>query len=135
MPVVANPPSDADLERVMGSAWSVWNEIIRHAETSHAPLTKTWKPSKAEFGRMCLLQHGKRTLAYLTPGKGLIWVAVILGERAFRLAMASSLPDGIKSLLLEAKPYAEGRGIRFSVDSLDDLAAIAKLLELKTTPT
>jgi hypothetical protein len=46
--------------------------------------------------------------------------------------MASSLPDEIKKLLLEARPYAEGRGIRFAIHALNDLASVAKLLEIKT---
>jgi hypothetical protein len=132
MPVNAKLPSMAELEGVMGPAIPIWNGIISQAEAAYGPLTKTWKPSKTGFGRMCLLQHKKRTLLYLTPDKGSVWVAIILGERAFQLAMASSLPDDIKKLLLEAGPYAEGRGIRFSVHASNDLASVAKLLEIKT---
>jgi hypothetical protein len=132
MTVNAKPPGMAELEGVMGPAFPIWNGIISHAEAAYAPLTKTWKPSKTDFGQICLLQHKKRTLLYLTTGQGSVWVAIILGERAFQLAMASSLPDGIKKLLFEARPYAEGRGIRFSIHSPNDLASIVKLLEVKT---
>jgi hypothetical protein len=132
MPVIAKPPGVSELDAVLGSASSIWNAIIEHAETTYVPLTQTWKPSKTEFGKMCLLQYKKRTLAYLTPDNGLAWVAVILGERAYQLAMASSLPDEIKKLLHEAKPYVEGRGIRFSVNSLNQLASVVTLLEVKT---
>jgi hypothetical protein len=48
--------------------------------------------------------------------------------------MASSLPLAIKKMILEAKPYAEGRGIRFSVSSSSDIPMIAKLVEIKATP-
>jgi hypothetical protein len=128
----ADAPSMADLEGVLGTALPLWEGIIRHAEAAHAPLTQTWKPSKTDFGRMCLLQHKKRTLLYLTPDRDSVWVAIILGERAFQLAMSSSLPEAIKKLLLEARPYAEGRGIRFSIQSLEELATVVKLLEVKT---
>jgi hypothetical protein len=37
-------------------------------------------------------------------------------------------------MFLEARPYAEGRGIRFSVSSLSDIPMIAKLVQIKTTP-
>ncbi len=84
---------------------------------------------------MCMLQHKKRTLLYLTPDKDRIWVAIVLGERAFQLALASSLPEVIKNLFLEARPYAEGRGIRFPIHSPEDLPAVAELLEIKTTVT
>lgn len=132
MAVNTKPPSMADLEGALGRALPLWNGIIRHAEAAHAPLTQTWKPSKTAFGRMCLLQHKTRTLLYLTPDRDSAWVAIILGERAFQLAMSSSLPEAIKKLLLEARPHAEGRGIRFSIQSLDDLATVIKLLEVKT---
>ncbi len=83
---------------------------------------------------MCLLQHKKRTLLYLTPEKEEVRVAIVLGERAYGLAMASALPAAIKQMLSEARPYAEGRGIRFSVSSPGDIAAIKQLVEIKTTP-
>ena len=108
--------------------------MIHSAETAYSPLTKLWKPAEAEFGRMCLLQHKKRTLLYLTPDTGKVWIAIVLGERAYQIAMASSLPDGIKQLLFEARPYAEGRGIRFLISSPNDVSTVAKLLEFKTTP-
>jgi hypothetical protein len=61
-------------------------------------------------------------------------VAVVLGERAYELAMAASLPAAIKKMLSEAKPYAEGRGIRFPVDSVSGVPVVAKLVEIKTAP-
>lgn len=73
-------------------------------------------------------------LLYLTPDRDRIWVAVVLGERAFELAMASSIPAPIKALLSGSRPYAEGRGIRFAVDSPADVATVAKLVECKTAP-
>jgi hypothetical protein len=59
---------------------------------------------------------------------------VVLGERAYGLAMAGSLPAAIKKLFSEAKPYAEGRGIRFAVNSVSEIPMIAKLVEIKTMP-
>ncbi|BDU68394.1 hypothetical protein GETHOR_04950 [Geothrix oryzae] len=132
MAVNPNPPSTTELKGVLGPALAVWHGVLSHARATHAPLVETWKPSKTEFGRMCLLQQKKRTLLYLTPDQGKVWVAVILGERAFHLALASSLPGGIKKLLLEARPYAEGRGIRFAIHSPDELASIVTLLDIKT---
>lgn len=83
---------------------------------------------------MCLVQHKKRTLLYLTPEKGKVTVAIVLGERAYGLAMKSSLPAAIKQMFSEARPYAEGRGIRFSVSSPNDISTIEKLVQLKTSP-
>jgi hypothetical protein len=127
-------PTSAELKAVLGSADAVWSGIFRVVEDVVAPLNTEWKPSKTEFGRMCLLQHKKRTLLYLTPEKEKVTVAIILGERAYGLAMTSSLPAAIKKMFSEARPYAEGRGIRFSVNSPSDISTIKTLVQLKTTP-
>jgi hypothetical protein len=134
MSTKAKSPTDAELKAALGSASALWSGIVHVVEDVVSPLDTEWKPSKAEFGRMCLLQHKKRTLLYLTPEKEKVRVAIVLGERAYGLAMASSLPAAIKKSFSEARPYAEGRGIRFSVSSPSDLSTIKKLVEIKTTP-
>jgi hypothetical protein len=47
--------------------------------------------------------------------------------------MSSSLPAAIKKMLSEARPYAEGRGIRFVVSSPRDVTTVKKLVAIKTT--
>jgi len=127
-------PTSAELKAVLGSADVLWAGIVRVVEDMVAPLNTEWKPSKTEFGRMCLLKHKKRTLLYLTPEKEKVTVAIILGKRAYGLAMVSSLPAPIKKMFSETRPYAEGRGIRFSVSSPSNISTIKKLVELKTAP-
>jgi len=134
MSAKVKPPSEAELKAVLGSAFALWSGIVGVVEEACTPLDQLWKPSKAEFGRICLLQHKKRTLLYITPDKERVWVAIVLGDRAYDLAMASSLPAAIKKMFTEARPYAEGRGILFPVSSLSDIPVIAKLVEIKTTP-
>jgi hypothetical protein len=134
MSAKVQPPNESELKAMLGSAFALWSGIIGVVEKACAPLDQQWKPSKAAFGRICLHQYRKRTLLYITPDKEKVWVAIVLGERAYALAMASSLPAAIKKMLSEARPYAEGRGIRFPVSSLGDIPAISKLVEIKTTP-
>jgi hypothetical protein len=133
MPTKVKPPTDSELKAALGFAEALWFGIIRVVEDVASPLDAEWKPSKAEFGRICLLQHKKRTLLYLTPEKEKVTVAIVLGERAYGLAMASSLPAAIKTMFSEARPYAEGRGIRFAVSSTSEISTIKKLVEIKIT--
>lgn len=134
MPAKVKSPTDAELKAALGSAMPLWSGIVRIVADVVSPLDANWKPSKADFGRMCLLQHKKRTLLYLTPESGKVTVAIVLGERAYGLAMAGSLPAAIKKLFAEARPYAEGRGIRFSASSPSDIATIKTLVEIKIAP-
>jgi hypothetical protein len=134
MPTNLPPPSDTELNTMLGGAAELWSEIIRDVADAHAPIDQIWRASKLEFRRVCLLQRKKRTLLYLIPESGRILAAIVFGERAYNIAMESALPAEIKTLLSEARPYAEGRGIRFTIRTLDDLPVIHLLLEIKTTP-
>jgi hypothetical protein len=132
MPAKVKPPTDPELQAYLGSAGVLWSDILRAVEDTISPIDMEWKPSKAEFGRICLLQHKKRTLLYLTPEREKVRIAIVLGERAYGLAQAGSLPVAIKKMFAEAKPYAEGRGIRFSVNSRNEVSTIRTLVEIKT---
>jgi len=134
MPAIAKAPSGKELEKALGPAAALWTEILSTVEAIACPLELQWRPCKSAYGRFCLIRHRERTLLYLTPDSGRIWIAIVLGDRAYGLAMASSLPAGIKRMFSQARPYAEGRGIRFAVDSQRDVAVIRKLVQIKTTP-
>ena len=134
MSAAVKPPTAVELKAMLGSADALWAGIVRAVEDMASPLEAEWRASKAGFGRMCLLQHRKRTLLYLTPDKGRITAAIVLGDRAYGLAMASALPAPVKTMLSEAKRYGEGRGIRVSVSSQRDIGTIKELVRIKATP-
>ena len=134
MPKLAQTPAQNELKGTLGAAYPIWSRLVADVEAAANPLDQIWKMSKAEFGRICLLQHHKRTLLYITPDKEKVTVAIVLGERAYGLAMESALPDGIKKMLSEARPYAEGRGIRFPVSSLSELSIVEELVNIKLKP-
>src|SRR5512137_1751244 len=104
-------PSHRSVAETLGAAQEVWNAIIDALAAEHGTLTTEWKASQSDFGWMCALKQKQRTVVYLTPEHGAVRVAVVLGEWAATRALASELPDVIKALIGEARPYAEGRGI------------------------
>ena len=132
--MITNAPSEADLWSELGSAQEVWRKIIDAVAARLGPIDQEWKSSKAGFGWMCLLKKKKRTLLYMTPEKEAVLVAIVLGERAVALALASEIPAGIKTLIREARPYAEGRGIRFPVSSATDVPMVDDLVAIKMAP-
>ncbi len=127
-------PSMAELHRALGRSVSAWPGIISGLEEHYSPLELEWRASQLEFGRMCLVRYKDRTLLYLTPMAGQLLVGIVLGERAYELAMASKLRAAIKKMLSDAKPYVEGRGIRFVVKSASDVAQVLLLVECKMAP-
>jgi hypothetical protein len=126
-------PTDEALAAELGDAQQLWTRIVESISERFGPINQEWKPSKMTIGWMCLLQRKKRTLVYLTPEKEEIRAAIVLGEKAVALALASALPERIKALIREARPYAEGRGIRFPVRSVTDVRTLNKLITIKLT--
>jgi hypothetical protein len=127
-------PSRKELASELGAAQDIWNGIIASVVEQVGSIDQEWRSSKARFGWICLLKQKKRTLLYLTPEEGLVRVAIVLGERAVGLALASDIPSGIKTLIRDARPYAEGRGIRLPVSSAGDVLVVRALVVIKTTP-
>ena len=128
-------PSEQEVAATLGPAQAAWDGIIAAIGQNHGPIDREWKPSKLSFGRVCLLKQKKRTLLYLIPEEGSITAAVVVGERAVALALASTLPATIKTLITEARPYAEGRGIRFPVSLMTDVAIVEQLVAMKIAST
>ena len=135
-PAKVKAATPAELEAVLGKALVArWVSLLAALEDRYPELAQTWKPAKTGAGgRMCLLQHCERTLVYLIPREGELCASLVVGERAVALAMKAPLPEAIKTMVAEAKPYAEGRGLRLDVRTEKDVATVAALVALKTTP-
>jgi hypothetical protein len=129
-----DPPTKRQLDAVLGEAAPVWPQIIATMKERCAPFEVEWRPAtKIAFDRYCILRRKDRRLLYLIPKPGEIEAMVVLGERAFDLAMKSSLPAKFKKLAREAKNYAEGRFIRFPL-AASDIQDIVRMVELKLAP-
>jgi hypothetical protein len=120
-----------DARELLGPAVVIWDGIVQALQADHGELEPDWKPSKSDFGSMCALKLGKRTVVYLTPETDAVLVAVVLGERATTAALAGRLPEAVKTLLREARPYAEGRGIRLRATKVADVKVVRELVSLK----
>jgi len=141
-PKRANPanvmpaPSAGELVSLLGDAAPDWKNILTAMEKRFAPIEPQWRKAKTlAFGRYCILRHKDRTLLYMLPGKGKVEVSLILGPRAYEEAMASGLRLELKQALSEARPYAEGRGIRFGVEGAGDLEQVLLLIACKLGET
>ena len=132
MPKNVEPP-DADLlAKTLGPAQKAWTAIVEAIAAEHSPLEQEWRPSTSDFGLMCLLRQKKRTLLYMTPDAKSIVGALVLVERAVEAPLASKLPPDIKDLINDARPYIEGRGIRFPVRTKKDVDIVLELVRIKT---
>ena len=126
-----NPPDEKALARALGCAKVLWDELIRHVETEHAPVTHRWTASKTSALGFLRLVQKKRTILYLLPREGYFLTAFVFGEKATAAVRASGVPAAVVTMLNAARPYAEGRGIRLETRTARDLATMEKLAAIK----
>lgn len=123
-------PTLEELDSVLGPTAAVWHELVEWMETHGAP-EEEWKSSGAKYGWSLRLKQKKRNIIYLSPCKGCMRIAFILGDRAVAAARQAHLPKRVLDALEEAPRYPEGTGLRLMVRNERDLPAIEKLAQIK----
>jgi len=125
------PPSDDELRAVLGKAYAPWRRLIELAGARIEPLTEVWGFTSANTGWGLRLRHKERVILYMTPQKGQFLVSFALGEKAVSAARATRLSATVLNAIEDAPRYAEGRGVRMTVKSGREIAALASLAEIK----
>ena len=124
-------PDDKVLAQALGDTKALWDELIRHIETTYPPVTHRWSASKTSaFGLLRLIRK-ERTILYLLPREGHFLTAFVFGEKATAAVRASDVPAAMVTALNDARPYAEGRGVRLETRTRQDVATMKKLAAIK----
>jgi hypothetical protein len=67
----------------------------------------------------------------MTPCEGYFLASFALGEKAAKAAHENNLPISILEVIDSAKKYAESRGVRLEVRSVEDVRNVEKLAVIK----
>jgi hypothetical protein len=127
----AEPPTPKEIAVALGSAAQTWEQLVSWLGQQHGVTVQEWKSISPNYGWSLRLKLKKRTIVHMSPCDGCFRVAFILGDRAVKAARESDLPKTVLKLIVDARCYAEGTGIRLLVRSAKDLAAIRKLAVIK----
>lgn len=124
-------PSDSDLEKALGRAKPLWDQLVAELASEHAVTTREWKSYSPKHGWSLRLMRGKRTIVWLAPYSGVFQVLFILGEKALTAIRQSAVPARVLRMLDEAPKYPEGTGLRFQIKAVKDIAVVKKLAAIK----
>jgi hypothetical protein len=124
----SEPPDPARIAKALGTRAKYLDELKRHAA---GPLAEEWKHYGKTIGWTLKLLAGKRNLCFVVVCDGYFAVSFVLGDKAVAAVEKSSLPDEVVKTLVEARRYAEGRGIRIEVKSPRALEHAKMLLDVK----
>jgi hypothetical protein len=127
-----SPPQPEELMTVLGTSGEWWAAFVRGVEQIAGAVEQRWTYSGPKYGWSMRLLRRDRVLTYLTPQPGRFLVGVVLGEKAVQAGLRADLrPAALKSIE-DAPRYAEGRGVRVTVESASDMEVALQIAALKT---
>ena len=124
-------PSGSDLEKALGRAKPLWDQLVAELASEHDVTTREWKSYSAKSGWSLRLKRGKRTIVWLVPNAGFFEVAFIFGEKALTAIRQTAVPTRVLRMLDTAPKYPQGTGLRFQIKAGKDIAVVKKLAAIK----
>lgn len=126
-----SPPSERELEAVLGKASGLWVELRADLSSEFATLNGKWIFSGTSHGWLLQLRHKRRTVLYMVPCPGYFVASFALGEKVCQAAQGSGLPGRVLEIIQHPPKYPEGRGVRLEVRNKKDLAHVEALASIK----
>jgi uncharacterized LabA/DUF88 family protein len=118
-------PDDKALKRVLGQAYSLYEEILRLTDT----VPREWKFYGTKYGwQLKPVQKGK-ALFSLVPLEKSFRVGFAVREKEREVLLKAKLPAKAKEELRKAKKYPEGYPLRLSVTRTADLKPVRLVIE------
>lgn len=127
----AKKPSDSELAGELGSAKTLWDQIVADLAEEHEIDAQEWNSYSKKAGWSLRLKRKERNIVYLSPHRGCFTASFALGDKAVQVARHSGLPPQVLKIISEAKRYAEGTAVRIEVKTSKDVAVVKKLAAVK----
>ncbi len=124
-------PTDNDLIENLGSSFQLWKDIESVVLGLYPEGKGEWNFPGKNYGWSYRIKDKKRALIYLLPRSGFFRVAFVSGQKAYDIIMKENISASIKDDLSKAKKFAEGRGVRITVEDKKILPDITKLIRIK----
>jgi hypothetical protein len=127
----AVPPAESDLSEKLGSMYQLWAELKNWTLDYLKNAGEEWAFPGKKYGWSFRIKSKKRNIIYFIPHEGNFTVALVFGQKATDQIMESNISKTLKTELMNARVYVEGRGI--SIDMSDDsiLNDIKTLIRIK----
>ncbi len=124
-------PTPKELAARLGQSKELWNQLVSEITKECSITQKEWNCYSPKAGWSLRLKQKKRNIVYLAPCDGCFRVALLLGDKAMKVARNMEFPDKFAKLIAEAPRYPEGNAIRFEVKTSADVAVVRQLAKIK----
>ena len=124
-------PNNEKLQKALGNSFELWQTIKHFVLTQYPKGIEDWNFPGAKYGWSFRIKDKKRAIIYFLPFNNYFKVAFVFGQKATDIIMQSNINGQIKKELIEARVYAEGRGIRLEVKDYSAIPDIMELIKIK----
>ncbi|MFC2134683.1 DUF3788 family protein [Bacteroidota bacterium] len=124
-------PSAKQLADALGKNYKHWQTIKDYVNKNYEPITDEWKFYGKNYGWQLKTLLKKRNLFFLIPYKSYFKIVFVFGDKAVKEIEKSSVSENLITELLNAKKYAEGRGLPIDVNSGKYISDIKKMIKIK----
>ncbi len=124
-------PNENDLINVLGSTYEIWLQLKSIILEKYPNGKEDWNFPGKKYGWSFRIKDKKRAIMYFLPREGYFKVAFVFGQKAFDVIIDSGISEDIITELVNAKKYAEGRGIGIDVTDKSKIEDIKKLIDIK----
>jgi hypothetical protein len=124
-------PTDKDLAEKLDTTYDLWKLIYDLVLSKYPKGLVEWNYPGKKYGWSFRIKDKKRAIIYLLPRNGYFKVAFVFGQKATDSVMESEISSAIKTELMQATKYAEGRGIRIDVKNDSIIPDIEQLIDTK----
>ena len=124
-------PWESTLKETLGDNYVFWKTIRDYVYQKYPNAIEEWKFPGEKYGWSFWIKDKKRVIIYLLPRDKYFKISMIFGKKAKEKILLTDISAEIKEMLVAAKVYAEGCGIRFDVRDESLLNDIRKLIDIK----
>ncbi|MFC2083586.1 DUF3788 family protein [Bacteroidota bacterium] len=124
-------PNDKLIAKKIGTNFKYWNDIKKHIKDHYGSTTEDWKIYSKNYGWQLKTLLKKRNLFFFTPFESYFRLVFVFGDKAVKEIENSEISDNLIKEILNAKKYAEGRGLSIEVKDSKYISDIKRLIEIK----
>ena len=124
-------PDDAMVKMALAEAMPLWNKLQDYVAKNYSGLTSEWKMYSKQAGWSLVFRKAKRTLFYFVPCQNHFIIAFVLGEKAVKAALESSISQKVRQEMSDADICAMGHSFYVYIKSEEDLEDVKMLLKIK----
>jgi len=125
-------PTDDMLASVLGNNKALWDEFVKHIESTYPSQTAEWKFFGTAWGWSFIYSSKKKKLVYLTPAESCFAVTLSFNEEGHDLSKTMGFSDDVMRLIEYGKTNRNGRTFDIPITQRADLEIAKKLLQIKT---